>query len=74
MITAIAAACHPSQAATPELLQLLNEQAKTPDWAALVPVLYRILAGERDEPALLANLDPIDTAIARETLTRISRR
>jgi hypothetical protein len=42
-----------------------------PDWAALVAVLRRILAGERDE-SLLDGLDPIDTAIAGETLTRLA--
>jgi hypothetical protein len=31
----------------------------------MVAVLRRFLAGERDEPALLAGLDEIDTAIAR---------
>jgi len=31
----------------------------------------RILTGERGEP-LLDGLDPIDTAIARETLTRLT--
>jgi hypothetical protein len=71
-ITAIVAACQPGQAAPPELLQFLNEQATSQDWAALIPVLRRILAGERDGPALLAGLDPIDAAIARETLTRLA--
>jgi hypothetical protein len=38
---------------------------------ALAAVLHRILAGERGEP-LLDGLDPIDTAIARETLARLT--
>src|SRR5512135_3004802 len=43
----------------------------TSDWAALVTVLRRILAGERGEQ-LLAELDAVDTEIARETLHRLS--
>jgi hypothetical protein len=38
-----------------------------------VSVFRRILAGERDEAALLTGLDPIDTAIARETLARLEQ-
>jgi hypothetical protein len=71
VIGAIAAACQLGQGATPDLLQFLDERAATPDWAALGAVLHRILAGERDE-SLLDGLDPIDTAIARETLSRLA--
>jgi hypothetical protein len=71
VITAIASACQPGQAAPPELLQFLNEQASGQDWAPLVSILHRILAGERAEPDLLTGLDEIDTAIVRETLSRI---
>ncbi len=38
------------------------------DWRALVPVLRRILAGERDPQALLPGLDATDTVIAGEVL------
>ena len=56
----------------PELRWFLAEQAKNPDWSALVAVPRRILAGERGE-TLLDGLDPIDTVIARETLARLNR-
>jgi tetratricopeptide (TPR) repeat protein len=72
VIAAIATACQVGQEPPAELAEFLDEQAKHPDWTALVAVLRRILAGERDEPALLTGLDPIDTAIARETLARLS--
>jgi tetratricopeptide (TPR) repeat protein len=71
MITQIAAACQPGQEVPPDLLQFLDERAQMPDWAALTAVLRRVLAGERDE-SLLDGLDPIDTAIARETLARLA--
>ena len=70
VIAAIAAACLSGQRAPTELLQFLEEQAKQPDWAALAAVLRRIVAGERGE-SLLVGLDPIDSAIATETLTRL---
>lgn len=71
VITAIAAACQPGQAAPQELLGFLNEQATSRSWSALVAVLRRILAGERAEPDLLTGLDEIDAAVVRETLSRI---
>ena len=73
VIAAIAAACKPGQQPTPGLRQFLDEQAKEPDWATLIPVLRRILAGDRDEASLLNCLDPVDTAIARETLSRVAK-
>ena len=72
VIAAVAAACQPGRQAPPELLEFLDEQAGTPDWVALAAVLHRILDGERGE-SLLDGLDPIDTAIARETLARIAQ-
>lgn len=70
-VTAIAAACRPGQAAPQELLQFLDELAKSEVWSALVAVLRRILAGERSEPDLLTGIVEIDTAIVREILSRI---
>jgi len=72
VIAAIAATCRAGQDAPAEFLQLLDEQAKIPDWAALAVILRRILAGERGVP-LLTGLDPIDTAIVREVLARIGQ-
>jgi CHAT domain len=73
VIAAIATICQTGQAPPAELAEFLDEQAKQPDWAALAAVLRRILAGERDEVALLTGLDPVDTAIARETLRRLEQ-
>jgi hypothetical protein len=72
VIAAVAAVSQSGQEAPAELLQFLDEQAKRPDWAALVGVLRRILAGERGE-SLLDGLDPVDAAIARETLARLEQ-
>jgi hypothetical protein len=72
-IAAIAAACQADQEPPADLAEFLDEQANQPDRAALAAVLQRILAGERDEAALFAGLDPIDTAIARETLGRLEQ-
>ena len=71
VITAVAAACQGDQDAAAELGPFLDEQAKQPDWAALVAVLRRILGGERGE-GLLDGLDPVDTAIAGQILTRLA--
>lgn len=71
VIADVAAACRGDQDAAARLGPFLDEQAKEPDWAALIAVLRRILGGERGED-LLDGLDPIDTAIARQTLTRLA--
>ena len=71
MIAAIAAACQAGQQPPAELAGFLDEGAKRPEWSALFAVLRRLLAGERDQSALLTGLDPIHTAIARETLRRL---
>jgi tetratricopeptide (TPR) repeat protein len=73
MIAAIAAACQAGPQPPAELSEFLDEGAKLPDWSALVAVFRRILAGERDQSALLTGLDPVDTAIARETLARLEQ-
>jgi len=73
-IAAIATVCQAGEEPPPELAESLDEQAKRPDWTSLIAVLRRILAGERDEAALLTGLDPIDTAITREILGRLERR
>jgi hypothetical protein len=71
VIAAIATVCQAGQQPPPELAEFLDEGAKLPEWSALVAVFRRILAGERDQSALLTGLDPVDTAIARETLARL---
>jgi uncharacterized caspase-like protein len=71
VIAAISTACQVGQQPPSNLVEFLDEAAKRPDWAALAAVLGRILAGDRDQSALLTGLDPINTAIARETLARL---
>jgi hypothetical protein len=71
VIAGIAAACQDGQEPPADLLEFLDNSARDPDWAALAAVLRRILAGERGE-ILLDGLDPTDTAIARETLARLT--
>jgi tetratricopeptide (TPR) repeat protein len=71
VISALAANSRGDRDAAAQLLQALDEAVKDPDWAALVAVLRRILDGERGG-SLLDGLDPIDTAIARAALARIS--
>ena len=71
VITDVAAACQGDQDAAAKLGPFLDELAKEPDWAALVAVLRRILSGERGEN-LLDSLDPVDTAIARQTLALLA--
>jgi hypothetical protein len=71
VIAAVAAACGGDQDAAAQLGPFLDAQAKDSNWAALAAVLRRILNGERGD-ALLDGLDPIDTAIARHTLARLT--
>jgi hypothetical protein len=73
MIAAVAAACLPGQQPPAELAEFLDEGAKLPDLSALFAVFRRLLAGERDQSALLTGLDPISSAIARETLRRLEQ-
>jgi hypothetical protein len=71
VLEGVVAAASGDQQAAAELEPVLAEQAKDPDWAALVEVLRRIIAGERGEQ-LTEGLDPIDTAITTETLRRLA--
>jgi hypothetical protein len=73
VICAVVTVCQARQEPPAELAGFLDAQANQPGWAALGAVLHRILAGERDQSALLTGLDPIDTAITRETLRRLEQ-
>ncbi len=55
-------------AATHTLNQVLTALGQQPDWQALVPVLRRIHAGDRDPTTLTDALDPIHTAITQRAL------
>ena len=69
-IAAIAAACQHGRQSAARPLPDLDELAGRLGWSKLVPVLRRILGGERGDP-LLDDLDAIDAAIVREVLARI---
>jgi hypothetical protein len=71
VIAAVVATTEGDEDTAAGLQPLLDQLGATDDWAALVAVLRRILAGERGEH-LLTGLDPVDTAIARETLRRVT--
>jgi hypothetical protein len=71
IIAAVAAACRGDRDAAAQLGPFLDERAKDPDWAALAAVLRRVLDGERGD-VLLDGLDPVDTAIVRDTLARLA--
>jgi tetratricopeptide (TPR) repeat protein len=70
MVEAVVAAAQGDQQSAAELEPVLADLAKDPDWAALVGVLRRVIAGERGD--LTQGLDPVDTAIATETLQRLT--
>jgi hypothetical protein len=55
---------------TTQITVALDELADNADWAALVPVLRRIISGDYNH-ALLNGLDEIDTAIATALLNRV---
>jgi hypothetical protein len=58
-------------AETAEALEpLLADLEKTEDWAALVGVLRRVLAGERGD-GLLGGLDEVDSQLVAEVLRRL---
>ena len=70
VIAGIVAASQGGQDAA-EVRSFLDDLAGQPDWAALGAVLRRILDGDRGD-SLLDGLDPVDTAIASEILTRLA--
>lgn len=68
VIGAVVAACEGDAQALAQLTPFLNDMEQRPDWATLVSCFRRILAGERDPQALLANLDDTDMLIVSDTL------
>jgi hypothetical protein len=68
VIGAVVAVAEAGAPVPAELDAFLNEIGDTDDWHALVAVLRRIMAGERDPAALLPGLDATDTLIAGEVL------
>jgi hypothetical protein len=58
VLAAILAATAGDQAATQQVDEVLDRYADSEDWTALVGVLRRVLAGDRDPETLLADLRP----------------
>jgi tetratricopeptide (TPR) repeat protein len=73
VIAAIAATVRGDSEPAYALDEHLAERESSPDWAALVSVLRRIVSGERG-PGLLDGLDEIDAAIADRTLDALAGR
>jgi tetratricopeptide (TPR) repeat protein len=71
IVATVAAAGGDSDTAS-QLAPILEQLAQDSDWAALVTVLRRIISGDRGD-SLLEGLDPIDTAIAGQVLTRLAQ-
>jgi tetratricopeptide (TPR) repeat protein len=67
----VAAASGDSEAAA-QLAPVLEQLAQDSDWAALTVVLRRIIGGDR-AGSLLNGLDPVDTAIAGQVLTKLAQ-
>jgi hypothetical protein len=64
----IAAACDGSPEARAQLESFFAQMEQKEEWRALIPVLRRIVAGERDPLVLLRGLDDTDTLIAGDAL------
>jgi tetratricopeptide (TPR) repeat protein len=73
VIAAVVAAAGGDTEAAAALDPLLTSLGETSDWAVLVGVLRRILAGERGQD-LLAGLDSTDTAITERTFDALAGR
>ncbi len=68
VIQTAVAACEGNAQAAAQLAPFLDQMSQKDDWRALVAVLRRILAGERDPLALLPSLDNTDVIIAGDVL------
>jgi hypothetical protein len=68
IVNAIVAACNGNQSAATQLAPFLDEMEQKEEWRALIDVLRRILAGERDALDLLRGLDETDTLVAGDVL------
>jgi hypothetical protein len=71
VIAAVVAAASGDTDTADRLDPLLTDLQDDPDWASLVGVLRRIIAGDQG-PDLLTGLDPVDTAITARTLDALT--
>src|SRR5436305_836777 len=70
----VVAAAAGGHAVQHEVTEFLDGFPDDSGWAALIRVLRRILAGERDPETLLTGLDPIETTIAGRLLDALAGR
>ena len=68
VIQTVIATCNGNQNAVQQLEPFLNEMEQKEEWRALIGVLRRIVAGERDALELLRGLDETDTIVAGDAL------
>lgn len=68
VMNAVVAACGGNTEAAAQLKPFLDQMEQKEDWRPLIGVLRRILTGDRDPEALLANLDDTETLIVSDTL------
>ena len=73
-IAALVAAVGGEEVAAAAINRSLDQIADDKNWSALVHVLRRILAGDRDREQLTAGLDAIGTAIVERALDAITGR
>jgi hypothetical protein len=71
VIQAIVATCRGSAEAASSLAPFLDQMERQGEWRALIGVLRRILAGERDALELLRGLDETDTLVAGDLLREL---
>jgi tetratricopeptide (TPR) repeat protein len=67
IIQAVVAACQGNKQAKNELEPFLQQMGQTDDWGNLIPVLRRVMDGERDDE-LFDGLDRTDALIVRRIL------
>lgn len=68
VIQTVIATCNGNQNAVQQLDPFLNKMEQKEEWRALIGVLRRIVAGERDALELLRGLDETDTIVAGDIL------
>jgi hypothetical protein len=68
VVRAVIAACQGDADAAAQLAPFLGEMSQKDDWRALIAVLRRIMAGERDPMAVLPGLDDTDIVVAGDVL------
>lgn len=71
VIAAVVAACQGNEEARNQLEPFLQEMGQTEDWKNLIPILRRIMDGERDQD-IVTGLDRTDALIVTRILQALS--